>query len=1494
MILFFHSEIVEGWAHGSFVQIAKNHSGKLRSMSVEALRVLSEDTSSTRKTRLLLCGAGAAEAFGATIESNVPVIQLLEFDALDNDFPDSVEGVMVSAIKDTYEALRGLANIMEPETSHVQKKADLERRFSGAEMSAKDLLIKGCIDTAKSGGLTGILWVSSLPNTPSSLSKNDGPLPDRTDLLEEACRLLANLSPLLLSEAAASSGVTTWVIDVLEALNGMLLHDSHSSEIPVTNDGVGLYVSALKGITELALYEPLKIHIVNRTLPRLLLLKSTSGERSELSTAINQVLLSLGFTEDEITVQTAGNNPQLLVDWFCLQRAFLLQAMARAEIRARILELWHLPLSESDIEKLEEMSLIRQISQQTETSISSSCESEDDPVIKDLFTKFTSDYDSRDLAVLTAQQYHDVYELGGTRRKVMKSVDSRGPTDPCIEDLMSLHAYPLNDVNEERDWILDHRSSTDNYSGLRKFSISGTIPQRVEKLLDSCFPSKLLRNHAVPIHDLRPDSSFDFRAVMMPKRRYFSFRREGQLLARLCEKQANYIDSGDVHWTLGFSDSTFAGEFVESLVQTLYLCPMIRGLSFVRTIEWTSNRENVRDIDTDDGGGLLANLTGSLPPWVSFLTFDNILYDRDLRSLVAILDTMGKLSAGQDDSKDVSPLTMGHSQGKFSGLCIRNSPQINRDMWSTFFQTLGKFGPAKRHLSSSPLSSLKILDLSGNKMGDEAAALVLELVHDKDSGCCLEQLDLSGNRIGRGTNVVRVLCAYTDYYRYNQTVGVKMMRKGWKSSLHSLCLAENDLFLGQAGLEILALLKHNALCLRYLDLSNNSLEGDTYQLLASCLLKNTDLCHLNLSGNKFSHALIDLILDHLNAEDAESSLSFLLFENNTPALNENHQSGLARFLRKSRKNAIERYIKENEADPVHRDGSSERHDDDLELIDEDTSRFLTRASFAAGRPGQFSPRVSGEDAQSEQNMITVLFSAPLVFSTSENELHPFAKLDFEMERELLWQCMKEASRDIEMSFDNAHHSRLLATLTRRCSVLHYSGHGHPTLLPFEDGMGGPNWLDVQDIKELILQDGVVPFKFVFVSACHSGLAGETFASAGVPHVVCCKQESELKDTAALAFTRSFYLALLVGHTVKESFEQGCKAVRATPNLKDPDKEMDKFVLLPKDGNHNVPVFRANPIREWPKQPRHQGSTSHKPSRRRGSRNSLLTRMKSAMALGTKSSELSVRNMMQEDPSPTAPQFFLGREVDMYYVISTLLKLRKRLVTIYGETGIGRSSLACSICHYINERASTIPDIQHIYFIKPKHGGQNISCRSILRQLLDKLEENGKCRPTDDDVDTEGMLDIVCRSLKQDRCLIVFDRTELLEKSDESQELPMILSTILYETKQVKVIITARHALGQPSIGGQVEHPYSLGPLTYANTVKLFANLCPHLHTPSERGLLFKTLVQDEDQEDLLPGVLAADSRTNEIFSMIGDGVPAKIEKCAYSISRDDLTRLQNF
>jgi len=510
-------------------------------------------------------------------------------------------------------------------------------------------------------------------------------------------------------------------------------------------------------------------------------------------------------------------------------------------------------------------------------------------------------------------------------------------------------------------------------------------------------------------------------------------------------------------------------------------------------------------------------------------------------------------------------------------------------------------------------------------------------------------------------------------------------------------------------------------------------------------------------------------------------------------------------------------------------------------------------------------------------MITVLFSAPLVYFDQLDNPHPFKKLDFKMERELIWGCLKEASRDIELSFDNATSNRLLATITKRCGCLHYSGHGHEDALPFEDGSGGPNWLEIDKLKELIKGSLVgAPFKFVFVSACHSGLAGETFASVGVPHVVCCQQESELKDAAALTFTRQFYLALAVGRTVQAAFDQGCKAVRATPNLKDPEKEMEKFVLLPKDGNHDVPVFNARSVPEWPN--RRLKETKSRSQRR-------LSRGTRSMYFGiARNSELSVRNMMQEDPSPTPPQFFLGREIDMYNVL--LLILDRKLVRLLSEPGVGCSSLACALCHYINERRNTIDLIDKIIFVKAKQKRGGGRPGSLLDTFYDKLVEESLTRPLEGGDDVETM---IFRCLKNVKALVVFDGTNYMGGNEEMQDFSLFLSDLFRETQNVRVLLTGQKSLGIAS----GEHQYHLGPLNFGNTVRLFANLCPHLHTPREREDLFNSIVIDWEKAPLSPTDRGLDRRTRHLFGLLGDGVPSRIEKAAYLISREDLRNLES-
>lgn len=1497
------SDIVNGGAICPLVQMANSgERGKLRSMSIEALRVISEDTNPARLTRLQLCEARAAEALGNVLKDDVCFVGRY----LSNGQELMVENlnkVPIDVVHELHQALCTLANMLDPMEAFP---ADVSEYHNSR---LEDSKIQGCIQITDSGGLQSLLMLSSLSFTIESLSAAPENV-DTMDLLIEACRSLAALSPLLLSDVAAAAGHTAWTCEVLQAFTVILkrLSAGDEKEKEISEVAYELKNDALRGLSALATSEPLKIRIVDRSLPYLMQAKAAGrGDRTEVANTAAQVCLSLGFAEDELAVQVAGNDPNLLGDWFCLQRSLLIQAMAREEIRMLLSQIWREPVAEAKKQGTLQPKLLRDVSNHSSTSSIDRVSPDivGEAGIDEFFENIGRDEDSSRLRASVLNQYENLFKNGGVvySDPNFPMYYTREDVDGDESGLLCRQVYPLNNTKEEKDWILGHQRAVTRWTMSGQKKLRYNQMKRVQNLMDSCIPSRLLQREILPLFDLRPEASFNFRALVMPQRRYFSFRREGQLVQRLCDKQAAELESEDVHWTLGFTNSGFAGEFSETLVQVMYRCPMIRGLSFSRNTEWTLSRSTCKESETDEGSGHLANLAGSLPPWVADLTYDNVLNDRAVKALVAILETMGRLSASHQKTEtnrmafagnQTDPV--GQKQGSFRLLAIRNSPHIDREVMFSFFDLLGRSKILGSAPTRRPLASLRCLDLSGNDLGDETCSIILDIVHSKESRCCLEQLDLSRNAIRQGVAVAKVFRTYIELHRYNQSAGVKLTKRSWRSPLHTLNLSSNQLFAGGLPLELISLMKNNALSLKTLDLSYNDLEFEDYQfteMMWGTLAKNTSLRELNLSGNNFHRQTIDSLIDRLRNSESESGLASLRFDANSPPLTESQQAGLDTFEGRSRIAAMSRFLTDKEqikmADNRQDSETTERsplinasnwHDDDMVSLFSEDGLSLAESSHVSRYEGQLKPPAKGD------NMITVLFSAPLVFHDDQRKLRPFAKLDFDMERELLWQCLKEASRDITLSFDNATHHRLIATMTKRCSCLHYSGHGHPTYLPLEDGQGGPNWLEVNVLKDLIVQGGGAPFKFVFVSACHSGLAGETFASAGVPHVVCCQQESELKDTAALAFTRQFYLSLAVGHTVKESFEQGCKAVRATPNLRNAEREMQKFVLLPRDGNHDVPVFNARPVREWPKPGSGRTLKSTRSSRSKG-----LVRSKSLYFGGARSSELSVRNMMQEDPSPTPPQSFLGREVDMFHVLGAILT--KRLVSVIGEPGVGRSSLVCAICHYINERASTILGIEQIFHVKTKQGRGGDRCRVLIQSLYNKLgESRGSIGPLESTlISMEDLSDQVCRTLKNAKALIVFDRTELLENNDEAQDFPMFLSNLFRETRHARVLLTGRKPLGIPSIGGVAEHHYNLGGLNFANSVRLFANLCPHLHTPAERYQFFQRMIIDSHQADLVASDPNVTERTRKLFQILGNGMPAKAEKAAYSISADDVANL---
>jgi len=1452
------NDIVARGAIASFVAIALEKRGKLRMIAIETLGVLSEDVNPKRGTRLQLCEDGTALALGETM-----------IDCLRRGHEE--DGPLVGSkcgdedLEQLFQALCTLSNILDPTYEGTLSRSSTMADVGDAPRP-KSLLIKSCMQTIESGGLKSMLRLAALPSVDTRV----------VPLVEESCHSLSLLSPYLLSSEIASNGLAGWAEQVLDVFCFIVENlSTENGDSEDFGDNMDLHVSVLQGIGALAKSAPLKTRIVDRILPYLIRARN-SRDGTLVSNSASQAFQSLEFAEDEVAVQTAGNNANLVCDWFCMQRSFFIQAMARGEIRQHLSETWGEALAHSNDVGVTKLS--RKVSDRSKVS-SDSLSSE--------LPRFGSDDPSEKEIESIVKQFESMF--GASAASAMSQVTPLAPRASKTSDdgLLSQQVYPLESSQSETAWILNHARALNDDTDFN--GLSG----HVEELLDRCFPSPLLRERVIPTQVVKLDSPYDFRAILMPQRRYFSFRREGLLLSRLCDKESAALsDPSEAHWTLNFTNSSFAGEFAESLVQALYMCPTICGLSFVGNNaagsgEGDSGLERTPSMQAKpgggEGGGLLANLVGSLPPWIGNLTFERVLNDGDMKALVAVLETLGRLTGGRGLLSQSFVASRVHTfsatkpeeqaQGRFSFFAVRHSPELSSVAWKSFFHLIGE--PRRSHLNEKrPLSTLRSLDLSGNGLGDDLSAIVLEIVHEKTSGCQIEEIDLSGNRIGAGAQVLSVLSTYAQTHRSSKLSGVKVRGGIWKAPLHTLRLSMNGLSKGTAWLEIVAMLKRDTLELKALDLSSNklALKEDDYDsdIIVSSLLKSSSLQVLNLSGNEFHTRTIDDMLGQLANSSNDKGLALVHLSNNTPPLNDRQLQQLDELSQNSRSTMIQRMNAEKEA--------SQQTMDQVGSV-----RFGHSIRPMAIDEGAESYREANEDQQvsipeeaSADNKITVLFSAPLVFKDGSETLRPFAKLDFEMERELLWQCLKEASRDIELSFDSATHDRLLATVSKRCSCLHYSGHGNEHYLPFEDGKGGPNWFEVEDIKKLIgAQHGSVPFRFVFVSACFSGLAGETFAAAGVPHVVCCRQEFELKDAAALAFTRQFYLALAVGHTVQESFELGCKAVRATPNLRDAEREMEKFILLPKDGNHNVPIFDAKPVLHWPRSLHGSGNRS-----------------KAKVAGNARSGELGVRNMIQEDPSPSPPQFFLGREVDMYIVLNLLLV--KRLVSVVGDVGVGRSSLVCALCHYINERKTTMNQIKHIYFVKVKQRNPNQNrVRALVHRLLKKLVEAELVSMEDfnKNSDIEALFDVICKSLKNEKALIVFDRTDLLEDSDEGNEFPMLLSVLFRETRNVRVLLTARETLGIPSIGGHVEHYYRLGPLTFANSVRLFASLCPYMHTPADRKRLFNKMVANMDEAELLPTDPGISSTVRKQFELIGNGIPSNIEKAAFTISKDVLMSL---
>jgi len=1560
-----------------------NGPSPLKRMSVEFLCIISAES----RPRKYLCLSGAVEAFGLVLKQDVPKlynsIKRRKAKVQNDD-------VMGDIIEESYSALLALANLLEPSSTSRSKRA----RSSLSEVPGSSSNMEVLRQTAESGGLEALLMLTTLPLPPLSPkieNSADTTTFDVSELGVESSRSLALLCPLLISDSASTAGLTHWAGDVLLALTNLLRRQTDGEER--TGALREQQLDALRGLAYLAQYEPLRIRLVDGLAPQLLQMKSSRRSDGGISKAANQVCSNLGFRDDEIDLQCIGDDPRQAADWFSLERCLILQAMARGQVRNVLFEIWKDSLDEvasvTDIRGFSSTSVVggmeRILEDETERRLSLVHSAGDDDekaklLKQNLFKELGDDSDSLDFRRTMISQYNDIYgsrdTSSGSRADVTepRAGSLEVPSSPFDDDSLShtvaisslsmaddslshgpvgrkglLRSSPCSIIGStvEREWVLKHQQSFD----VDAVHVGGfcSLPNQSQELIQTVLPSKLLQNEVLPLNDFVPTSSFDFRALAMPERNYYSFRREGQVLSRVCEKHAGINESEDVFWTLSFTNSTFAGEYAESLVQALYRCPIIQSISF-------SERDPPIQVPTDNedesGSTTLAHLAGTLPPWVTCLTFDNVLSNDAFSQLVAVFQTMGRLDlAAEGDVADGPSLSQQSSVAgaAFQFLAISNSPRLRHETFDLFYQLLGSQLRLEKDLGlkHASLPSLVALDLSGNLLGDDSVAALLSTIYDKGTRCSLERLDVSRNSIGRGDAVRRVL---VDYVKNNP----QSESGSWTSSLTWLGLASNNLHQGRLSIDLLEMLSNDALGLTALDLSDNNLDRcdgqDLLQVLLTSLQTNKQVCSLDLSSNVFSDASINSFIETSKTMKWPHRFAFLGLKGNKPPLSKIQIRGVKDFLARGKSERIKDY-KEKRHQPAKgavfavrssyatgrmpfvgeasldttstaasvpsdghilpsRDGSlsplggssvvsvaaeptpppppEEEEEKSVDTVPSERTPGLTGESIVAQRADVLHREVhTRASAIPVNNKITVLFSAPLVYEDVNIGLCPINSLDHELEREILWQVFKEASRDIDLSFDCATMKRLLAHMTVGCTCLHFSGHGHKSHLTFEDGRGGMHWLAVNILRDVIsrnAQGGSAPFKFVFVSACHSLLAGETFVRAGVPHVVCCQQESQLMNSAALAFTRAFYLALAIGRTVRDSFEIGRQAVACSPSVPSPETEMKKFLLLPEGGDHEYAVFNAEAVQEWPRvkpestDPHEMVGAASVPRRSSLMRRSVIKSSSRHVHAGGGS------GIPTDHHLPSPPQGFLGREVDMYKLLNAVLE--KRFVNLVGPVGMGRSSLAAALCHYVHDRKQDM-NIDDIFYVRADEARRNHPLSAILVPLHKQLVTAGRTMPLPPSYDMDDVSSAVLKALQGKRSLVVLDRIEVIEESEGASELPLFLNNLFrpQQTKHVHVLMTAQNPLNLPSIGGVGEHVQELGPMNLKNTVKLFGISCRHVCTARERRKLEAMVSREE--EDARAGDASLSTRSRDIFSRLGDGIPARIVDCAYHISEEE-------
>ncbi|CDW83802.1 nb-arc domain protein [Stylonychia lemnae] len=431
--------------------------------------------------------------------------------------------------------------------------------------------------------------------------------------------------------------------------------------------------------------------------------------------------------------------------------------------------------------------------------------------------------------------------------------------------------------------------------------------------------------------------------------------------------------------------------------------------------------------------------------------------------------------------------------------------------------------------------------------------------------------------------------------------------------------------------------------------------------------------------------------------------------------------------------------------------------------------------------------------------LAFLFSSPLIIkykddSSGELKQQTIQQIDHNREFNGVIESLKSTGNQIRYRKIPATLDNLRVSLTENPIALHFSGHGiennkenfgkdskalkdEGNFLIFEDNEGCAQFMSEKKLFELLEHSGT-KLEFVFVASCYSQFAGEIFHNAGAKHVICVRKGFQISDEAAIAFSKNFYHALF-SQTVSvcQAFELAKAAMRAEKNKKIAE-ESRKFIII-KDideianrhsnqNQHNQGIT----LQDFPDQimkPKIHKCTTFGPF------------MKG-----------QVQNVGQEPLfklETSKVEDFVGRRSEMHEIIMDVIE--NRFVTIKGMPGIGKTTIAKAIIHFLDER-QLFRDGIILLSLRGLDQANMILTRLqlIINKHLPPQEKDDKAIENFSQIQER-----IIQFMKDKEILLVLDNAEdTLRK--EGNQFREILQHLLVCCPQLRLLLTSRYPIGQ--------------------------------------------------------------------------------------------------